>query len=1700
MKPHVRYGHTPHSTAGGGGGAGSSVAAGRSHQLYRRPGGGDDDDSSMIEEYKLEEQLAPFYETTSSSLSERNERTSSSAQQQSARCFLPSASQSPGKPALRTISIMETLSELTSSQSARASGADAGSSTTATSRIRRPPEETSSSSSSGGTQSKPHPGTSHASVTAQQIGIQRRMKKGDNNNGNPMVAMASLLDIPQWYPTTKGRVASGRTDAGGPSVSSERVWDVSHFAIGRPSTNKHQGNNNNLTAHRNKARSVQDMLLLHSPSKSIQSHKNNVTSSASGVVVSSATSAHGYGSLERRRRRRPGARAGTAGFGVGVSARRGETDWEREADEEDDDEEHVRVYGGGLGVDGRHDTEPMYPMQSAVPLFRQQPSKNHGRNNKNNPVAEVTRHNYKPPAEWFKEKRPSPAQQTNRVLKVGGGSTSAPEQQQMLLNKERGQTPDWIHKIFDVARRGHLLKLQRVMTGMEPTLVRNLSDHRGNNLLHVLAGSGNADALAWLCSSFGPEMQDALLDENKRGLTPVVAAIQAGRLEALQFLVDHTSARDRLAPVDGDRCLLHIAAKYGKIDLVAWLAQYMESHGFEVDLRDHCGQTPLHLAARAGHASAVAILVAHGADVTAKNDMGHRPLDLASANGHVGVAQLLRLHDAALCLSSETLEANEELDNLRGDYAELKSYFRDVLVIGKRFAKERDEMCRQLGRLYEDVTSLHQALLFELRTLHRDLAGVRDRVSSSRKAGEIADRNLDESVAVVEALHDKWQSQQRSWFSSNLADMEHRLLMAEDGWKRLRTSTNTKHRTCQIRPHELLRSRLAAVNAQASNIQCDVTTLSSDEGSLYSGCCQSAGASSDGEEDEALVSIESGNYNNSAHFSPPAINSAATSRAAGESVAGSTAANTSTTGPPTWFKSPRSLAVAFKSRQAASGHARNGTAAADSTSGADSVYGTLHAAVRNMGHNPSEQEIKEQQQLLERSYHRKKPTPSSTRQELRKKLQEVKLTSESGNASVIEVIEPSSSEGDDHDDVLDGRTPRDQSTPLRGSNTRSFNASFSEELERARQSKRMHNNPSVANESVAAGVAAATASANANTKTLAEPDLLAGTVPVMAGSSSRSCHDLSLVQRLVDQQQLAEHQLATGDDAEITGNSTRSHSSLSSSNNTAVTSVSVPAAAGSRKKSGGFLTKFALKARWPSKRSSKSSSAESPSLLTPATSPVACGSPQTTAETESGPSDFSLGDSPSTTSPQTVHHHHHRQCEEEEESTAGTSAGVVAGLSQMFEDMSMSGMVKSPTKPNAQVAQLMAASLEKRASHSLAGPESLDGSRCKSAAAGSTAAESANQQVVMDLPPSTSPPPVPLEIETYNSMSPSSQNETSSSSVCSSGGTNVVGGMQPPPPPPRFSTNSKGSSDLSSSSSKVSSTSGGGVSGGVGVGGATPGSSSASSSTSASHGGAESLSVAASEDSGIVMARPASSASKSDSSPRHPPSSSYTFTNSSTFSPLRKATLTGSGSTSSTSTHQSLQSQADAERHGLSSPAPSDCISKAESTASGDLLLSKTESMRHFRQLARIEEQAASTTGVVTGQMVVDGHSDRKPVEHMTSTQAGQDANVEMAHQSGQILTWREAKLKNQVVTPPPLEERLNKTRVRLEEKSIRTLKKRHHHVTERPWYDVSDDESDLLTPERLTKLKTSLSSSDSPSSDSNGSHGSSSSGEEEEV
>ena len=75
--------------------------------------------------------------------------------------------------------------------------------------------------------------------------------------------------------------------------------------------------------------------------------------------------------------------------------------------------------------------------------------------------------------------------------------------------------------------------------------------------------------------------------------------------------------------------------------------------------------------------------------------------------------------------------------------------------------------------------------------------------------------------------------------------------------------------------------------------------------------------------------------------------------------------------------------------------------------------------------------------------------------------------------------------------------------------------------------------------------------------------------------------------------------------------------------------------------------------------------------------------------------------------------------------------------------------------------------------------------------------------------------------------------------------------------------------------------------------------------------------------------------------------------------------------------------------------------------------------------MSRIEEQAAATKQEVGGGGAGDPAVGVN--HHVVVLVAAGSSVVDMATQQGQILTWREAKLKNQVVTPPPLEERLSK-------------------------------------------------------------------------
>ena len=71
------------------------------------------------------------------------------------------------------------------------------------------------------------------------------------------------------------------------------------------------------------------------------------------------------------------------------------------------------------------------------------------------------------------------------------------------------------------------LQLQSAsLVGLEPTLIRNLTDHHGNNLLHAVCCHGHVNLLPWVTRRFANELNGALSDENRRGFTPIVYAIK----------------------------------------------------------------------------------------------------------------------------------------------------------------------------------------------------------------------------------------------------------------------------------------------------------------------------------------------------------------------------------------------------------------------------------------------------------------------------------------------------------------------------------------------------------------------------------------------------------------------------------------------------------------------------------------------------------------------------------------------------------------------------------------------------------------------------------------------------------------------------------------------------------------------------------------------------------------------------------------------------------------------------------------------------------------------------------------------------------------------------------------------------------------------------------------------------------------------
>lgn len=85
---------------------------------------------------------------------------------------------------------------------------------------------------------------------------------------------------------------------------------------------------------------------------------------------------------------------------------------------------------------------------------------------------------------------------------------------------------------------------------------------------------------------------------------------------------------------------LHVAARHSDAATVSALLAHNRC-GATINTRDGTGWTPLHLAAQAGRADVVRVLVERGADVDARDDRGGTPLHRALYHGQGDVAAVL---------------------------------------------------------------------------------------------------------------------------------------------------------------------------------------------------------------------------------------------------------------------------------------------------------------------------------------------------------------------------------------------------------------------------------------------------------------------------------------------------------------------------------------------------------------------------------------------------------------------------------------------------------------------------------------------------------------------------------------------------------------------------------------------------------------------------------------------------------------------------------------------------------------------------------------------------------------------------------------------------------------------------------------------------------------------------------------------------
>jgi ankyrin repeat protein len=157
-------------------------------------------------------------------------------------------------------------------------------------------------------------------------------------------------------------------------------------------------------------------------------------------------------------------------------------------------------------------------------------------------------------------------------------------------------------------------------------------------VLHILAGKASLSSLNALNLVLDACPDEARLEPDAEGMSPLLIAIRAGNEGAVQDLLNKL-AREQLhfkQTLRGEYAI-HMATKQKDIEIL----KIVIDAGCSLDLQNEKGQTALHLAAACEMEEFVRLLCQAGADPDVQDNDHQSPIHLATANGFNRITDIL---------------------------------------------------------------------------------------------------------------------------------------------------------------------------------------------------------------------------------------------------------------------------------------------------------------------------------------------------------------------------------------------------------------------------------------------------------------------------------------------------------------------------------------------------------------------------------------------------------------------------------------------------------------------------------------------------------------------------------------------------------------------------------------------------------------------------------------------------------------------------------------------------------------------------------------------------------------------------------------------------------------------------------------------------------------------------------------------------